>query len=438
MNKEQKTFHKSRREILRKALGKDAVAVVFGSTVFNKSYDGDFRFKQFKNFYYLTGFEEPNSAIMISNSDIGNSKSKEVLFVQRKDLLLETWTGHRMGFERVSQELGIKKAFVNTELPAYLNFHNIKNLRRIYLNIAELIKLTGEMRQIVTPFLESLNRLASHVEIVDISYLLGKMRAVKSGYEIKMIRTAADISVKSYYETLKTITPGKHEYEIQASLEYNYKIFGSEDNAYYPIVASGENGCILHYENNNCLLKNGEMLLIDSAGEHKYYCSDITRTFPINGKFTKEQRQIYEIVLKANKESIKRCRPGVSFEKLKAVSDNIIADGLHKMGILKSKKDVKKFTLHGLGHHIGLDTHDAVSYAKTTYDDNDKLRPGNVVTIEPGIYIPSGSQGVPKKYWGMAVRIEDDVLVTKKGPENLTSHMIKEVNDIEAFMNSAV
>jgi Xaa-Pro aminopeptidase len=437
MNKEQKAFHKSRRELLRKAMGKESIAIVFGSTNFNKSYDGDFRFKQYKNFYYLTGFEEPNSAIIISNAKIGDSKSDEVLFVQRKDLLLETWNGRRMGFENVSQELGIKKAFVNSELPGYLHLRRKKEIRRVYVNLSELIKLTGEMRQLAESFLESLNILASDVEIIDIAYLLGKLRSVKSDYEIKMISKAADISVKSYYETLDSIRPGKHEYEVQAALEYNYKVFGSEDNAYYPIVASGENGCILHYDSNNCLLKDGELLLIDSAGEHRYYCSDITRTFPINGKFTKEQRTVYDIVLKANKECIKRCRPGVSFSKLRDVSDKIIADGLNKAGILKNKKNIRKFTLHGLGHHIGLDTHDAVSYSKTSEDDNDTLRPGNVVTIEPGVYFPTGSEGIPKKYWGISVRIEDDVLVTKKDPVDFTSHMIKEADDIEKFMSSS-
>lgn len=436
MNKEQKAFHKSRRELLRKAIGKDSAALVFGSTNFNKSYDGDFRFKQYKNFYYLTGFEEPNSAILLSPSGFGEKKNKEILFVQRKDLLLETWNGRRMGFENVSRELGIRSAKVNSELPAFLNANLMKNLRRLYVNFSELIKLTGEMKQLTAAFLDSLNKISSHLEVIDISYLLGKMRAVKSPYEIKMLTRAADISVKSYYEAIDSIKPGKYEYEVQAALEYHYKIFGSEDNAYYPIVASGENGCILHYDNNNCIMKSGELLLIDSAGEHRYYCSDITRTFPINGKFTNEQRTVYNIVLKANKECIRRCRPGTSFSELRDVSDKIIADGLYNAGILKNKKDIRKFTLHGLGHHIGLDTHDAVPYSKTSSENNDVLKPGNVVTIEPGVYFPTGSEGIPKKYWGISVRIEDDVLVTKKGPVNFTSHMIKEAADIEAFMTS--
>ncbi len=434
MDKEQKAFHKSRRELLRKAIGRDAVAVIFGSTSFNKSFDGNFRFKQYKNLYYLTGFEEPNAALMISDKEIGKTGSNEILFVQKKDKMYETWDGLRLGYENVNSELGIRKALENSELQKYLNMAKNRNLRRIYVNISELIKLTGELRQYASSFLDSLNRLAANVEVIDIGYIMGRLRAVKTKYEMKMIGKASDISVKSYYEAIKSIMPGRHEYEIQAALEYNYKIFGSEDNAYYPIVASGENGCILHYEDNNCVLRNGELLTIDSAGEHRYYCSDITRTFPIGGRFTNEQRLIYDLVLKANKECIRMCRPGASFKRIGEVSDYIIADGLKKAGLLKDKKDVKKFTLHGIGHHIGLDTHDAVSYTITREENNDRLKAGNVLTIEPGIYIPGDMTSVPKKFRGTAVRIEDVIAVTNKGPVNLTSHMIKEPDDIEAFM----
>ncbi len=435
LNKEQRAFHKSRRELLRRAIGKDSVAIVFGSTNFNKSHDGDFRFKQYKNFYYLTGFEEPNSAIVLAGNSVPGIDFSERLYVQRKDLILETWNGRRMGFENVSKELGIEEAKVNTELPEFLNSRALGRLSRLYINFSELIKLTGEMKQLASGFLDRLNTIASYTEVVDISHLMGRLRSVKTDYEIKLMKKASDISVKSYYEAMKQIKPGKNEYEIQAALEYNYKVFGSEDNAYYPIVASGENGCILHYEANNCKLNDGELLLIDSAGEHRYYCSDITRTFPINGKFSKEQRQIYDIVLKANKECIKKCRPGVSFDKLAKLSDSIIADGLHKLGILKNKKDVKKYTLHGLGHHIGLNTHDAVSFSRTSREDSNKLKPGNIVTIEPGVYFPEGSEGIPKKFQGMAVRIEDVILITKKGNVNLTSEMVKEPEDIEATLS---
>lgn len=435
MTNEQKSFHKSRRELLRQLLGKDSLAIVFGSTHFNKSYDGDFRFKQFKNFYYLTGFEEAESVILLSQTGIGTEKHKEILFVQKKDKLAETWGGKRMGHENSKARLGISRALENTELESFLTLHNLRKLRRIYVNISELIKLTGESGQYAYRFLKSLNRIAPHAEVIDIAYAIGVMRSLKTTYELKMMARAADISVRAYYAAMKAISPGKHEHEIQAELEYHYKVYGSEDNAYYPIVASGENGCILHYDSNNCKLEDGDLLLIDSAGEHRYYCSDITRTFPVNGRFTKEQRTVYDIVLKANMETIKRAKAGVSFSSLGELSNRIIANGLHNAGILKNKDKIRKYTLHGLGHHIGLDTHDAVPYLKTSESDMDKLREGNVVTIEPGVYFPFGSEDIPKKYHGIAVRIEDDIVITKDGNVNLTEHMIKDADEIEAVMN---
>lgn len=188
------------------------------------------------------------------------------------------------------------------------------------------------------------------------------------------------------------------------NLEYNYYINGSQDSAYPPIVASGENACILHYDINDKMLMDGQLLLIDSASEYNYYCSDITRTFPVNGKFTQEQKLIYEIVLKANKECIKKIKPGIKFSDIGKLSDKVLADGMIKAGLLKKKDDIKKYSLHGVGHHIGLDTHDAVPHSKTLSEDYDTLKPGNVVTIEPGLYFNSQMKEIPVKFRGMGVR----------------------------------
>ncbi len=201
-----------------------------------------------------------------------------------------------------------------------------------------------------------------------------------------------------------------------------------------PIVAGGNNACILHYQSNDQVLKNGELLLIDSGAEYNYYNSDITRTFPVNGKFSEAQKLIYEIVLKANKECIRKIRPGVKLSDLKILSEKVLADGLHKAGLLKNKKEIKKYSLHGVGHHIGLDTHDAVPSSKTFSEDNDILKSGNVLTIEPGLYFPVGSKGMSKKFSGIGIRVEDDILVTKNGSVNLTKGMVKEINEIEAVM----
>jgi Xaa-Pro aminopeptidase len=442
MNKEQKDFHKSRRERYSELLGKDSLSIIFGNTARNKSYDGHFNFKQSKNFYYLTGFNEPNSALVIAPSGIefhttkGSNKINEALFVQKKDRMMETWNGKRLGYNNVSNTLGISNGFENQDLEGILNSRNIYNFRRLYINFAEMISLGSEMKKIITGFIDTLNMIAPNIEIADASFLLGVMRSVKTKFEIEQIKKACDISVNSFKDTMMKIKPGLYEYQVQANLEYNYKYNGSSDNAYSPIVAGGEDACILHYDTNNKKLKDGDLLLIDSGAEYEYYCSDITRTYPVNGKFSKEQKQIYNIVLKANKECINKIKPGVKFSDLRDFSEKILADGLHKAGILKDKKSIRKYSLHGLGHHIGLDTHDAVSYGKTVYEDNDTLRAGNVLTIEPGLYFPSGSKEIAKKYWGIGVRIEDDVLVKRGGRENLTEGLVKEADEIEEIMIS--
>jgi len=442
MDKDQKNFYKSRRNEFSKLIGKDSVAIIFGNTHKNKSYDGDYEFKQYKNFYYLTGFTEPNAALVLApggikiKTDEKENSYTEILYVQKKDPLMETWNGKRLGCMNVKNELGIENAFVNEEISKSLHPNILKNYGRIYINLGEMIKLTQEMKQITTIFENGLNRIAANSEIVDTSYLLGKMRAVKTPFEIKKMQQASDITIKSFNETIKLIKPGLNESQVQATLEYYYKYNGGE-SAYGAIVASGENACTLHYENNNMKLKAGELILIDSAAEYEYYCSDVTRTFPIDGKFSKEQKVIYDIVLKANKECIKKIRPGVKWSSIRwDLSEKILANGLYNAGLLKNKKDIQKYSLHGVGHHIGLDTHDAVPSMKTFSTDNDTLRVGNVLTVEPGLYFTSDMKEIPQKFRGIGVRIEDDVLVIKGGCVNLTKDMVKEVDEIEAIMNS--
>lgn len=440
MNKEEKSFYLSRRKEFSKLIGKDSIALIFGNTHRNKSYDGDYKFKQYKNFYYLTGFEEANSALLLAPGGVRlktGSKVKtatEVLFVQKKDTLMETWNGKRLGFENVTDGLGIQNGRENTELMYYLNGKMLSSFRRLYINFAEMLKLSGEMENIISMFFDSMNRIAPHIEIIDASYLLGTMRFIKTPFEIIKISNAADASIKAYNEILKIIQPGINEFNVQFILEFYYRYYGGNDIAYHPIVAAGENACILHYENNDQHLVPGDLLLIDSASEFKYYCSDVTRTFPVDGVFTTEQKLIYEIVLKANKECIKNIRPGVKFSYINNLSQKILADGLYKAGILKDKKDIKKYSLHGVGHHIGLDTHDAVPSSAAGSADFDTLREGNVITIEPGLYFTKDMKEIPEKFRGTGIRIEDDILVTGNGCLNLTENMIKEVDEIEEAM----
>lgn len=441
MNKEQLEFHKSRREEFAKLMGEDSVAIIFGNTHINKSYDANYVFRQHKNFYYLTGFIEADSVLMLSQTGIKytdydtnrENVTKEILFVQEKDETKETWTGTRLGAENVKKELGIADAKENYDLPDFLNYNLFKGYKKLYINFADLISLTGDIKEFVTQFIDGLRSLAPSVQILDSTYLLGKMRRRKSTYELKLMQIAADISANAFNKTAKKIKPGMAEYQIQANLEYHYKFNGSSDNAYPAIVASGNHANILHYEINNDTLKAGDLILIDSGAEYDYYCSDITRTYPINGKFSKEQKEVYEIVLDANKQCIKKAKEGVKFDDLKNFCNKALTEGMVAKGILKNRKVYKKYTIHGVGHHIGLDTHDAVPYI-INKELEDKLVVGDVITIEPGLYIPAGSKDISKKYWGIGVRVEDDVVIGKNGCLNLTKNAVKEIDDIEKLM----
>ncbi len=302
IDKEKLEFHKSRREEFAKLMGEDAVAVIFGNTHINKSYDADYNFKQHKNFYYLTGFTEPDSVLMLSQRGIKyydyDSKKQavatEILFAQEKDETKETWTGVRLGAANVKKELGIADAKDNFDLPDFLSYNLFKGYKRLFVNFADLINLTGDIKEFATQFINGLRSLAPSIQILDSTYLLGKMRRRKTTYELKLMQCAADISANAFNDTLTKIKPGMKEYQVQANLEYNYKFHGALDNAYPPICASGNHANILHYESNDDTMKAGDLILIDSGSEYKYYCSDITRTFPISGKFSKEQKEIYE------------------------------------------------------------------------------------------------------------------------------------------------
>jgi len=438
MNKDQKKFHALKRKEFARLIGKDSIAIIFGNSHKTKSYDGNYKFKQHKNFYYLTGCTEADAALVIIPSGLkSGSKNKlmhEILYVQEKNELKEKWMGKTLGFENVRKELGIENGRENTKLKNLLSFQFLRKYRRVYVNLGEMLKLTGEAGKSAQTLFDILNVAAAHSEITDASFLLGTMRLRKTPFEIKMMKIAADISGKSYSETLKEIRAGSNEFSIQTLIECSYRNFGSEEPAYPSIVASGENACVMHYEKNNKPLKDKELLLIDSGAEYEYYCSDITRTFPINRKFTKEQREIYEIVLRANKETIRRAKSGVRFSALNKISKNILAEGLIKLGLMKDKKAIDKYSPHGLGHHIGLDTHDAVPSGKFQTDDYDVLRSGNVITIEPGLYFTSDMKEIPAKYRGIGIRIEDDILITKNGNENLTSKVAKDISDIEKLM----
>lgn len=402
MNKQKLSFHKSRRQELIKQVEKDSLVLIFGATFKHKSYDYDYPLKQNRNFFYLTGFEEPNSALFLAPAGIkvstGKNKFKtvkEILFVQQKDKAREVWTGKRLGFENVNKKLGIEYGMVNTELMNFLTTNLTPQINKLYINIPEFYSLTGEMKRIVVDLYEKMHTMTSNIQIIDVNNLIGKMRFVKTGFEISEMKLSADICINAFEDAITTLKAGMKEYQVQSILEYNYKTYGAQDVAFNTIVASGNNACTLHYETNQDTLKDGDLVLIDSGAEFDGYNSDITRTVPVNGKFTKEQKEIYELVLKVQKDVIKKIKPNVKLTDLKKYTVDELAKGLLKLKIIKKKEEITKYYMHGVGHHLGLDTHDAVK----SNGEFDKLKPGNILTVEPGIYIANGSDA-PKKISG--------------------------------------
>ena len=349
----------------------------------------------------------------------------------------EVWVGKRLGKDLVKKELGISASLENNELPRVIDDVIAKGGLKLYINFYSLFSLDGEFKKLLTPFLNSLKDFSPNHQIIDVSHLIGRLRKVKTDYEIAQIRRAVDITVKAYKESIRYVKPGLYEYEIQSILE-NYYRKNSCGNAFYPIVASGSNACTLHYEINSDKLRENDLLLIDSGAEYKYYNADITRTIPINGSFNSEQKIIYDIVLRANKECIKKIKPGVKLTYLKKFTKEFLAKEMIKIGLIKNKKDIIKYYMHSVGHHLGLDTHDAVPLVESSYGDNDSLKPGNVITIEPGLYLPETDRKLPSKFRGIGVRIEEDILVTNNGHKILTSSLSKEINEIQSMMKGII
>ena len=424
-------------------LEKDSLVLILGNSLRNKSYDQNYVFKQNKNFYYLTGFKEPSAALLMSNKGIKycDEESKksyttnEILFVQPRNKNLEHWEGKRLGAENVRRELDVKTGLVNSEIFKVLERNIFNGFTKLYVNFPDLVSLYGDMQMHLVPFLNNLKFYSANLQISDVTYKLGLMRSIKTDYEIKKVTKAADITVESFFETIKNIKSGLYEYQVQSILESCYISKGASDVAFTTIAAAGNNSCTLHYEANRSKLNNGELLLIDSGAEYNYYNADITRTIPVNGKFSIEQKMIYDLVLKANKDCIKKIKPGVECSYLEKYCKSILASGLLKLGLIKKRNELSKFYTHNLGHHLGLDTHDAVPFSKNKLNVIDKLKPGNIITIEPGLYFPDDAKDIPRRFKGIGIRIEDDVLVTKNGCKVLSKNLAKEVNEIESLIN---
>lgn len=438
-----KEFHRDRREKLRQALPANTVAVFFANAVRNRSNDVDYVYHQDPDFYYLTGYREPNAVLLIFKDEQTGTQGKytEIMFVQPRDVRMEMWTGKRLGDTQTRELLGLQQAFNNREFKKYnidfsrfdqVLFYDFQNdVRNEGYDSADLYDLIEQFKVKANypdkgGLTLTMEPRKSNLNTKDLENIMNGLRGIKTKEELDLVRKAVRISCAGQVEVMKALKPGMSEREIQGIHEYVFKKYQAEDLGYPSIVGGGHNGCILHYiDNYKPNVTSRELVLMDLGAEYHGYTADITRTIPANGKFSPEQKQIYELVLKAQEEAMKVCKPGASFQDLGRATRETINKGLKELGIIASETERHQYYPHGCCHHIGLDVHDRGTYAK--------LQENMVITIEPGIYIPENSP-CDKKWWGIAVRIEDDYLITAKGYELLSVSAPRTVQDIEAMM----
>ena len=429
-----KEFAKRRRQLMR-IMGADAIAILPAAAVRYRNRDAEYPFRQDSDFYYLTGFVEPEAvAVLAPHREHG----EYILFCRDRDPVMEVWHGRRAGTDGARRAYAADDAFPITDIDDILP-GLIENRERVYYSMG----YSPDFDQRVMGWVNRIRAKArggSHapVEFVALEHVLHDMRLFKSAAEVKVMRRAAQIAAAAHRRAMQAARPGMLEYEVEAELLHEFRRNGAW-TAYNSIVGGGANGCILHYTENDAPLNDGELLLIDAGAELHGYASDITRTFPSNGQFSPAQRAIYELVLAAQHAALEQARPGRHWNDPHDAAVRTLTEGLVKLGILKGKvKDLirkesyKRFYMHRTGHWLGLDVHDVGDYK--VGDQWRVLEPGMVFTVEPGLYIPAGSKGVAKKWWNIGVRIEDDVLITKGGHEVLTRAAPKTVAEIEAIM----
>lgn len=423
-------FHKRRREELRKLMPDNSVAVFFSSPVRNRSNDVNYEYHQDPDFFYLTGLTEPNAALIVfkSQNAYGEVITNEIVFVQPRSIVDEKWTGKRLGPEQATEKLGIETAFSNSQF-ADFDFHYQKFDQVLAGNLFEDVKDDkldrGDLASMIKYFKRDVDSLGKKLNKFQLSTYMATLRQQKTAEEIYLLRKAVDITCDGISQLMKSLKPGMKEYQGEAIVEFCFHHHGAEHSGYPSILGSGENGCVLHYESNRKTVKSNELIVCDVGAEYHGYTADVTRTLPVDGKFSAEEKIIYNLVLDAQSQAIEQCKPGHKFFDPNVKAQEVIARGLLELGIITKLGDVKLYFPHGTSHYLGLDVHDAGLYGD--------LKPGQVITVEPGIYIPEGSP-CDKKWWNIGVRIEDDILITNTGYENLSDCVPRNADEIERVM----
>ena len=414
----------------------NSVCIVPAASMVTRSRDTEYTFRQDRDFWYLTGFEEPNAWLILSNHP-RYGESYRAMVVQEKDKSAEIWHGKRLGAEAALARFSLDEAFELQELEEAL-LASIQGQDNVYFSL-------GHNKSHDRLFTEALNTLRDAPKeslapraVHDLQPMLHEMRLFKSACEVAVMKAAGEISARAHKRAMQFAAPGCYEYQLEAEIHHEFAMAGARSPAYSTIVGSGENACILHYTQNNAQVNDGDLILIDAGAEYQGYAADITRTFPANGKFTHAQREIYSVVLKAQKSVLDMLAPGVTLSEAMLHSVEIITQGLVDLGVLEGSvaenlenETWREFYMHGLGHFLGLDVHDVGNYK---IDGEDRpLKPGMVITVEPGVYIGLDSDA-PEKYKGIGVRIEDDVVITATGVDILTADVPKDIDAIEALM----
>jgi Xaa-Pro aminopeptidase len=490
-----KEFHKGRRDAARSLMPGNSVMVVFAAPTRTFANDVEYLYHQNPDLYYFTGYKEPHAVLLIfkqEQTDAAGNKFNEVFFVQQRNAASEHWNGRRIGPEGVKEKLGITNAYngsafhdfsinftkfdkiifdnipddvvrgndagdlyrlltafkekavlnnfdasINNFLESAKNNLNVQRLPQIQENLKTRIKSNPKYTSY--PFVADLLNAKDTMGIAAFKekfatnkystslfrQITGQLREVKTAEELDLLRKAVEISCMGQNEVMRTVRPDMSELEIQGLHEYIHKKYGAEQVGYGSIIGAGDNGCILHYTENSRTVIGNNLLLMDVGAEYHGYTADVTRTVPARGKFTADEKLIYQLVYDAQEAAFKILKDGAKYSDANNAATEVIANGLLKLGIIQDKKDVKKYYTHGLGHHIGLDVHDK-SFSQT-------LKKNMVLTIEPGIYIQPNSP-CDKKWWGIAVRIEDDALITENGYELLSSFSPRSIEAIEKMM----
>ncbi|KXK51999.1 MAG: aminopeptidase P N-terminal domain-containing protein [Chlorobi bacterium] len=422
----------ARRGRVLSALEDRAALLVRAADVKNRSNDIDYEFRQRNNLLYLTGVTEDESALLIvpHGITINGTVTKEVLFVKERNASSEVWTGITMGPATAAKVTGIQTVLPYSQLSQQMK-QLLPTIGTLYYDDwkfnVEREPLTGTAYAWEEQMLKQLEAINPSLVVKNAGIILNPLRLVKSPNELALMQRAIDASIKGHRQTIRTAKPGMYEYQFEAVMEYGFQRNGARWPGYPSIVGSGPNTCILHYETNRRKSEPGDLVLMDCGAEYHGYSADITRTFPVNGTFTPEQRTLYDLVLQAQNAGIAECLPGNDFRDPHRAATKVIADGLIKLGIIQNSGQVGRYFMHGTSHYLGLDVHDVGDYGA--------LVPGVVLTVEPGIYIKEGSPCDPK-WWNIGIRIEDDILVTEQGPHNMSAALERTAQEIERLMNA--